>query len=113
MNIEKMKKIVKLQNELKEEGVFGFHIEGAFQVDSESLKHEPNLKLVSRGTTEYPYEIYSQHDGIKIYAVLRTDELKKFPQFKQQAKDELLKKLAYLEEDVDLSGMKEGEQYVS
>jgi hypothetical protein len=112
MNIEKMKEYVRLERELKEEGVFGFHVEGAFQVRDEMLKDEPNLQLQYRDSNEYPYEIYVQHDGIIIYAIITAGQLKDFPQFKEQAKGELKKQLAYLEEDVDLSGM-EGDEHAT
>jgi len=95
-----MKEFIQLKNELKQEGVYGFSFhENGFHVDHEILINEPHLQIKSRITGgEYPYEIYVEHAGFKVYAIIRTEQLKKFPQFKEQAKAKLLKQLAELDQ---------------
>jgi hypothetical protein len=108
MNIEKMQQIANLFNELKEEGVYGFlHGKHEFHVNPDKLADQPNLQISSRESVDFPHEIYVQHDGFKVFAILRPDQIKNFPQFKEQEKAELRKRLEYLEEDVDLNGGEE------
>jgi hypothetical protein len=111
MNIEKMQLIANLFNELKEEGVYGFiHGKHEFQVNEAKLADEPNLQIASRESADFPYEIYVQFKGFKVFAILRPEQIKNYPQFREQAKADLKKQLEYLEEDIDLTG---GEEYVT
>jgi hypothetical protein len=107
MNIEKMKKVIDLLADVEiEDGVFGFdfHAKG-FHVRPSAISNEPDLQLESRGSEAFPYEIFVQHEGFKVFAIITNEQIKDFPQFHEQTKADLLKQLSYLEEDVNLDGM--------
>lgn len=102
MNVQLMKEFVKLAFELQDEGVFGFTVnfDGCeFHVSSELIENEPNLQIETRGDSTYPYQIYVDHGDVKIFALLKEDELKRFPQFKEDVKARLRKQLEELEEE--------------
>lgn len=106
MNVEKMKEFVQVANELQSEGVYGFSVgikQCGFHVSDEKLVNEPNLQIKGRGGSDYPYEIYVEHDGFKVFALIKTEQLKDFPQFKEQTKTELLKQLAALDQEEEVS----------
>lgn len=101
MNFEKMSEVIRLFNELAEENSvigFTFH-ENGFHVRSESLINTPDLQIESRGDGTYPYAIFVQYDGFKVFAIIKHEQLKDFPQFKEQAKAALLEQLAELEKE--------------
>jgi hypothetical protein len=109
MNTEKMSAVICLFNELvKENGVYGFNFHAnEFHVGIERLINEPNLQIENRDSVDYPYEIFVQFDGFKVFAILTEEQVKEYPQFKDFLKTDLKRKLAYLEEDVDLTGGEE------
>lgn len=101
MNIKKMKQIIDLIEELEhEDGIYGFNLHGKeFQVSAERLANEPELQVEERGTAQYPYEIFVSHHGFRVFALIREDQLKEFPQLKSYRKQLYLKKLSELEDE--------------
>jgi hypothetical protein len=113
MDIQKMKEVAGLMQELRAEGVMSFNLQNnEFHVNKRDLLGLTHLQIESRSSTDYPYEISIKEDGVRFFALAKTADLKDFPQFKEFLKADLKRQLAYLEEDVDLSGMG-GEEHVS
>jgi hypothetical protein len=104
MNIEKMKKFIQLAEELKSDGVLSFNFSSnQFHVRSKELMNEKELKIKDRGDGTYPYEIYVEHDDFKLFALVKTEDLKFLPQFKEFAKANLRKQLEELEKEEEVS----------
>lgn len=95
------------------DGLFSIDLNGSIHIRLETLENMVNaeeIQLTSRGDGDYPYLASVTIEGIKLYSLVRAKDAVRFPQFsaiKKSRKAELLKELAYLEEDVDLSGGEE------
>jgi hypothetical protein len=103
MNIEKLKQFVVLTNELMAEGVIGFSIHTKrIHVSHEDIKGFENLEIIVRDdlNSNYPYEIFHKNDEFTVFCLVSKENVKHFPQFKDFVKEELLKQLAALEEEV-------------
>lgn len=110
MNIELLKQLANLSNQFKElnkqfreEGPYAIRIDGEVHVTLTDLVGKENLVSINRGSEEYPYEIYYFEEGIKIFAIARTEQLKDFPQFKEFHRNFLLKQLADLEKEEEVT----------
>jgi hypothetical protein len=103
MNIEKIKEFIALRQELKTAGVIGVSLfNDSFQVKTEVLVGQENLKMEYNESSDYPYRVTAVIDGVKMFAVMTKEEFEKsFPEHK-----------GFLVEDVILDGM-EDEKYVS
>jgi hypothetical protein len=108
MNIELLRKLADLRDqfddlkkEFKQDGTFTPRIEGEVQTRISNLVGKDNLVIESRDSIDYPYEVYTQVEGIKVFALATTDNLVDFPQFKERRKALLLKQLAELESEVE------------
>jgi hypothetical protein len=104
MNIEKMNFILGLFAELKDDGVIGidFH-ENVFHVGYKKLISEPDLRIEERSSSRFPYQVYVEHDGLKIFSLIEEEQLKEFPQLKGFRKELLLKKLEELESEEEVT----------
>jgi peptide subunit release factor RF-3 len=110
MNVALIKQFADLRKALKEEGVYGI-IDNQLQVSSSIIKGFDQLQVKTR-TGEYPFEVFAEVAGIKIFCIVKADEIKEFAQIDRQVKDQLkadlLNQISYLEEDVILDGMEDG-----
>jgi hypothetical protein len=116
MNVELVKQFANIRMALKEQGVYGI-IDNQLQVETSALKGFEQLQVATRSNSElYPYEVFTEVHGVKIFSLVTAEGIKELPQLdkqlKEQVKEGLRKQLAYLEEDVILDGM-EDEKYVS
>ena len=66
-------------------------------VGIEDLKGKENLQFRNRGGNDYPFEIFTVIEGVRIFALAEPKDLKEFLQFKGHAKAELLKQIEELE----------------
>jgi hypothetical protein len=98
MNVEIIKKFAAISNELSEAGVIGISLKKV-HVRNEALKGYEDLQIRERGTGDYPFEVFVNVDGVEIFALIKVENIKDFPQFKKHAKVELLKQLAELEQE--------------
>jgi hypothetical protein len=101
MNIEKIKEFISLRAELLESGVIGLDPwEDRVHVRYNELVGEEDLQITFRGDEKYPYELFVEKDGTKIFCIASQEVFEKhFPQFN-----------GYMVEDVNLDG---GEEHVS
>lgn len=106
MNMELVKQYAEVTQALKDNGVIGFYQNG-LHVRLSMIENEKELSFKKRECNDYPYEAFVQREGISLFALVNSSELGRFPQIKEEMKEQLRKQLEYLEEDVDLSG-KEG-----
>jgi hypothetical protein len=111
MNLELVKQFADIRQALKEEGVFGIS-KDSLHVSASVLKDFEQVQLEARVDCDYyPYEVFIKVEGIKIFCLVTSEGIKEFPQLVKQNKEhlkaELMKRLAYLEEDVILDGMEE------
>jgi hypothetical protein len=98
MNIEKIKEFIALRKGLLETGVIGLDpYADIVHIYKAKLANESDLHIEKRGCHEYPYEISTVRDGIKLFCIATDEELlKHFPQF-----------VEYMEEDVTFEEVKE------
>jgi hypothetical protein len=111
MNLELVKQFADISQALKEEGVYGIS-KDSLHVSASVLKDFEQVQLEARVDSDYyPYEVFIKVEGIKIFCLVTSEGIKEFPQLVKQQKEhlkaELMKRLAYLEEDVILDGMEE------
>ncbi|MBT2727873.1 hypothetical protein J7E63_13080 [Bacillus sp. ISL-75] len=106
MNIDKIKEFVHLADELREEGVFGFSFHSnAVHVNKKELIHFENLQIENSDGSEYPYEIFIEVDGYKIFALAKFEDIKDLPglaDHKEKLKAELLNQIAKLEQEEEV-----------
>lgn len=83
MNIEKIKQFIEIRNDLSKSGVIGLSLYAdEIHMLPEVLANEQDLTLKIRQYDEYPYEISTIRDGIKIFCIANKENLAKFfPQF--------------------------------
>jgi hypothetical protein len=111
MNIELLKQLADLRNQFnelkkqyRESGATSIRIDGEVHVRVKDLIGKENLVIESRGSREeYPFELSYSIEGIKVFAIVRLDELANFPQFKEYRKSLLLKQLAELENEEEVT----------
>jgi CRISPR/Cas system-associated exonuclease Cas4 (RecB family) len=100
MNIEVLKQLADVFGQLKkDESFIGLH-DNKIHAKIDALKGKENLQFRSRGGSEYPFEISTEIEGVKIFALAKSEELVDFPQFKEDRKAELKKQLAVLEAEL-------------
>jgi|SRR5579875_186862 len=100
MKLEIMKQIIDLFSELEGQGVYGFDLHNKeFHVSYDMLLSVPVLHVEERGSVEYRYAVYAEYDGFKIFALVKQEQLKEFPQLKAYRKQLLLQQLAELESE--------------
>jgi hypothetical protein len=114
VNIELIKRLADLRNQFNElqsefqsefqkEGVYTIRINGSVQVSTSKLIGKANLEISSRDSEDYPFEISTVVEGIKIYAIANVEDITKFPQFKEQRKVILLQQLAEIEKEGEVT----------
>jgi hypothetical protein len=102
MNVEIIKKFAEISNELREAGAIGIGLK-KIHVRNEALKGYEDLQIRERGTGDYPFEVFVIVDGVEIFALIKVEHIKDFPQFKDHAKAELLKQLAALDQEEEVT----------
>jgi hypothetical protein len=105
VNIEKIKEFVRLGEELRAEGVmnsyFGDH---KMNVGRKNILKLDNIQLKkSNSVTDFPYELSVKMDDIELYAIAKLEHVKELPQFKEIVRADLLKQLAALENDGEVT----------
>jgi hypothetical protein len=102
MNMKTIKEFIALRQELKASGIIAVSVhEDEVHVRSETLV-DMDVTCKTRDCDTYPYEVSVMVDDVKLFAILREEELKNlYPQF-----------AGYLVEDVNLDGMGEEEHAV-
>jgi hypothetical protein len=97
MNIELIKQFADACDQLTSEVGFISASTHEIHVTIESLKGMDNLQIENRGENSYPYEVFTEIEGIRIFAIGKEEDLSDFPQFREFRKAELKRKLALLE----------------
>ncbi|MFS0776223.1 hypothetical protein ABC255_09470 [Neobacillus sp. 3P2-tot-E-2] len=73
----------------------------------EKIGNADNIQISNRSDSEYPFELSIVIEGLKLYALAKTKDLGKFPQLKvthkEQLKEMLMKQLAELENDEEVT----------
>jgi hypothetical protein len=100
MNMEKIKAFIQLAQELETEGMYGFHNQ-EMHVSREVIQRMNNLQIKVRHSENYPFEISTKVDGIKIFALAGPEELKEFPQFQNIRKEAIRKQIEALEVELN------------
>jgi hypothetical protein len=100
MNIELIKQFAEVFSQLKNEEGFICLMDKKIHVKLAVLKDKENLQISKRGGIDYPYEISTEIEGVKIFALATSEDIVHFPKFKEDRKAELKKQLAVLEAEL-------------
>jgi hypothetical protein len=97
MNIELIKQFAEICEQLKNEPGYISFFNNEIHVNCEGIKGMENIQIEIRSGNDYPYKIFTEVEGIKIFAIAKEEELSDFPQFREFRKAELKRKIALLE----------------
>jgi hypothetical protein len=98
LNIQLIKQLANIFDQMKNEPGFISFMNNEVHVHVETLKGFNNLQIESH-EGRFPYKVFAEVDGIRIFAIAKDEELSDFPQFREFRKAELQRKLAILESE--------------
>lgn len=87
-----IKKFVEMKKDLYEAGVISTNMcfpEVLLDHEKFDMINRHDLKIATRNSVDFPYEIYFVEDGTKYFSLLRQNELAKYPQLKKLIKEAL------------------------